>query len=216
MMLLALFFCQFTNVNALSIEGRVGYFYPQDKHIREIYGEKGFAEYELEVATFIDPFINTCLKRCNLAENCDANWALWGNWSFYKQKGHSTCLHNKTHIDNSAANFGLKYYFDVSDCTFGSGFFDFNCLRPYLGLGFGFVYTRFSDHGPGVESHNKYGFALLAKSGLEWQLNCGFFIDFFFDYAYNHTSKNHHHCCLSTNSVNTGGLKTGIGFGYRF
>ncbi len=214
---LAIFIGQLASMQALTVEGRVGYIYPQNKHIRDTYGKSGYLEYEVELGSSL----NSCLSCCNKEMECGDNIALWANWSYYSKKGRSSCLRNRIHMQNWAANFGAKYYFDLQNCALNNCFFDLgSCfcdqLYPYLGFGLGVGHVRFSDHGPDVKSHNKLGFSLLAKSGVEYRFGCNLFLDFFLDYAYNHFSKNHSHRCISSREINTGGLKTGIGLGFRF
>jgi len=37
-------------MDAFEVEARAAYFLPQDHHMKEIYGKKGFADFELEVS----------------------------------------------------------------------------------------------------------------------------------------------------------------------
>ena len=90
------------------------------------------------------------------------------------------------------------------------------CFRPYLGFGIGFAHVRFHDQSPFVRARtNRWGFAILAKSGLRYDVTCNFFLDFFLDYAYNHFD---FPCVrgVSIRNVNTGGVKIGLGLGYQF
>lgn len=187
-------------IQAIDIQGRVAYFLPQDKHIRSTYGRHGYPEYELEVSQPIDSLF--CYK-CQ-----DPSWSAWGNLSFFRKKGHSSFLKNKTEISNWALNFGIKQYI----CHFFG-----NKLRTYLGFGIGLAHVNFHDQSSYVKKHiNKYGFAFLGKSGLEYNLGCNIFLDLFVDYAYSCFHRPHSKKNILTHRVNTGGLKLGLGFGYHF
>ena len=106
----ALLLSLYSVADATNLEFRGAYFYPQDHHIRDVYGSSGFGEYEIEGS---GPVIND-------------RWALWGNLSYYGHDGRSTCLKEKTHLHNAALNFGLKYYV-----------YDNDPVKIYFGWGMG-------------------------------------------------------------------------------
>lgn len=191
-----------TTAQAIDVQGRVAYFIPQNHHIRSIYAD-GLPEYEVEIAAPLNSFNCLC--------QCDDNLTGWTNFSIYEKKG-SSCQTCKTKITNWALNFGVKRYF--ADCL--PCFFD--DFRPYLGFGIGFAHVKFRDHSPYVRNnHNgKYGFALLAKFGLEYQITCNLFLDLFADYSGNWFNANRSNENGSNRNINTGGLKLGAGLGYRF
>jgi opacity protein-like surface antigen len=176
-------------IHAFDVELRAAYFNPQDRHIRQIYGNNGLAEFEIELA---NPVINK-------------HWAVWGNISYYRKHGRSACLHDKTHISNWAVTSGLKYYLCRSDP-----------LSPYIGLGAGFDNVHFNNHSSYVQSIDQWGIATLAKSGVECKLTEWLFLDLFADYSYNwlRTKRSRH--CLQSWNINTGGFKAGAGFIFRF
>lgn len=200
-----LLFSHLATVEGLDVQGRVAYFIPQDHHIRSIYSD-GLPEYEVEIAAPL----NSCSCLCE----CNDDLTGWANFSIYQKKGHSigcSDFRYATKVTNWALNFGLKRYF--SGCL--PCFFD--NLRPYLGLGIGVARVKFHDHSPYVRNHvEKYGFALLAKLGFEYQITCNLFLDLFADYSGNWFDSPSSNSCNSTRCINTGGLKLGAGLGYRF
>lgn len=177
------------SINAVDLEVRGAYFNPQDNHIRSVYGHRGMGEYEIEGS---GPVINE-------------NWALWGNLSYYGKHGRSSCLKDRTHMHNTALNFGLKYYVYANDP-----------IKIYFGLGMGMDFLRIHNHSHFVHNVNKWGLATLAKSGIECRLTELLFLDFFVDYSYNWVPTRSSRHCVSSWNLNTGGLKAGIGLGFHF
>lgn len=201
--LFALFFLsQAVSIQALDVEGRVAYFYPVDNRMRDIYSSKGFAEYELELSAPVDVY------------GCEyADWDYFANLSYYHKKGRSSgceCFRSRTEVTNWALNLGVKHNFD------------FNCFcqqfRPYLGAGAGFAHVAFHDKSDFVRNHmDEWGFSVLFKSGIKYDLACNLFLDLFLDYSYHWFS----FCqcnrgCVQNRNPNTGGLKVGLGLGYQF
>lgn len=187
-------FTQITSVEAFDVEARVAYFIPEDDRLRKIYGKNGFAEYEIEASM---PMSCCC--------ECACDWDYFFNVAYYEKKGRSSCLHNKTKIEDLAFNLGVRRYFDICEC-----------MRPYLGLGAGVVGVRFHDHSPFVKQRTeKWGASLLVKSGVRYDITCNIFVDLFADYCY-HWFNFHNNKCLATRNVNTGGFKIGVGLGYGF
>lgn len=186
---------QMASLQAFDIEGRVAYFYPLDNRMRDVYGKNGWAEYEIEVSSPL-----------NLCCDCSCDWDMFFNTSYFFEKGRSTCLRDHTNVSNVAFNFGIKRYFD-----FCSSF------RPYFGLGVGFAHVHFHDDSPFVKNNiNRWGLAVLVKSGIRYDFTCNLFADLFFDYAYNRYEFKKSCCCVSRNDIDTGGLKVGLGLGYHF
>lgn len=203
---------QLAALQAFEVEARVAYFYPSDSRLREVYGKNGWADYQIEASMPI-----------KLGCECTPCWDVWFNADYYQKRGHSTCLKNKTKVENWAFNFGLRRYFDMC-----------NCLRPYIGLGGGFANVRFHDrifHNPFALNEtvflrrkiDKCGGSLLIKSGVKYDISCNFFVDLFLDYGFNwfsgknkHHGRKHENHGAKTRSIDTGGLKTGLGLGVRF
>lgn len=193
-LLLLCVFSQMAALQAFDVEARVAYFLPQDSRMRDVYGKHGWADYEIEASAPL-----------NLCCDCSCDWDVWFNTTYFHKKGNSTCLSNRTTVDNWAFNFGIKRYFDM--CT---------CFRPYLGFGAGFAHVKFHDKSPYVKQHiDRWGWTLLAKSGIRYDVSCNIFLDLFLDYAYNRFDSKHHRG-VQVRSVNTGGLKVGLGLGYQF
>lgn len=186
---------QLSSAESFDIQARVAYFYPQDHKIREIYGKHGFPEYEVEASVPLAWCLN----------NCSYDWDIWTNLSYYQKTGHSTFFKHHTRMNDWALNFGVKHYFCACER-----------LRPYLGFGAGAAYVRFHDTGPLVNRHvHKWGAAILAKSGIRYDVTCQLFVDLFVDYSY-HWFKFHGKTCVHHRNANTGGVKAGIGLGYQF
>ncbi len=186
--------CQIATSEAFEVEARVAYFYPQDKRIRDLYGKNGFANYQIEAAMPLD----CCC-------DCACNWDIFTNLGFYEKSGRTSCLDSKTKVTNWTLNFGVKRFFDMCEC-----------FRPYLGLGAGAAHVKFHDQSEFVRQHtNRWGVALLVKSGVIYDITCNFFLDAFVDYSYEWYNF-HSRSGVTVRNVNTGGLKTGLGLGYRF
>jgi opacity protein-like surface antigen len=196
LLLALLFISQMSCLKAFDIQARAAYFLPEDSRMRDVYSKKGFAEYELEASTPL----------ASLYECAPCNWDAFTNLSFYQKRGRSSCFNDRSRVTNWTLNFGVKRYFDT--CW---------CFRPYLGVGAGAVHARFHDESDYVSRHtNKWGVAILAKSGIRYDVTCNLFLDFFADYSYSWFNFHHRKSCVAVRNVNTGGLKLGLGLGYQF
>jgi hypothetical protein len=193
----------------IAVQGRVAAYFPEDKNMRRVYDD-AWPEYEIEVST---PLNLSCCDPCT-------PWELWSNFNYWERKGNSTCLNNRTRIDHYTVLIGAKYFFDLSDCGDCCGCFSWSSLRPYLGLGGGAAYVKFRDHSESefIKHHNhRAGGSLLLKSGIQYDFcNC-MFADIFLDYAWNWfrfrgCDGDEHR----KRTLQTGGLKLGLGLGYRF
>jgi outer membrane protein len=176
-----------------SLQGRIAWFQPTDSHMRRVY-RHNWADYEFELETPL---------------HC--HWSLWLNGSYYDQKGRSLGLGDSTRVKHQAYNLGVKHYFHfLSQKPLSQR------MRPYLGFGMGAAQVRFHDESTFVSQHtSRWGFALLAKAGIELDLSCNFFLDGFVDYTYEwfHFKK---HTGVSRHDINPGGVKVGAGIGYKF
>lgn len=186
---------QIVSLQAYDVEARVAYFIPEDNRLRHIYGNNGFAEYELEAS----------MPLCCCCE-CACDWDAFANLAYYDKKGRvSSCVPAKSEVTHWAFNVGVKRYFDICEI-----------VRPYLGLGAGFAHVRFHDKSPFVRQHrDKWGVATLIKSGIKYDVTCNIFLDLFVDYTYHFFNFNRY-SCSNVRSVNTGGFKIGLGLGYQF
>lgn len=165
-----------------SAQARVSYLYPSDSLMRDIYG-CGWVDYQVEGEYY-----------------CNCRYSVFANISFYNENGNSTCLKYRTKVDLFTYTVGLKKYF--LSCS---------CFKPYLGLGIGGAFVEFKDESTFVnENTSRSGFSLLAKSGIEYSLSRCISIDCFVDYNVNRFSFDHYKG-VTSNEVQTGGLKLGVG-----
>lgn len=130
---------------------------------------------------------------------CD-NWLAFEGLSYFEKSGHSIGLNDRTRIKMVPFSFGVKYLIPTSFC-----------FTPYIGLGatYTFIYVR--NHSDFVKRRvNKSSFGFVAKSGAHFDLSERVLLDVFVDYYYQSVHFYNHH----TNDV--GGLKMGVGLGYKF
>lgn len=170
-----------------TVEGRVAYFYPTSRLIREIY-PRGGADYQLEASRRVF-----------------CNWHLWGSFNYFTKKGHSLGLHDDTRINIYPFSLGVKYNF----CFFKH-------FRPYVGAGATYTLLRIRDHSEHVKEHvHKNGFGLVIKSGINFPIiNC-IFLDIFADYYYQQMHFRSQPG-LYRHEVNLSGFKFGAGIGVAF
>lgn len=217
-------------LEGFEIEGRVAYLYPTERENRDVFGKNGWAEYQLELGMPLN-FLGDCC--------CDSPWVGFFNASYFERKAHirchfensvgialddvcdaGFCLRSRAKIEHWLLTGGVKYYFSC-----------FECIRPYIGFGIGAAGIRHREHFPNGNADNvvffeeqpnerhhndKWGFAILAKSGLEYDITCNIFLDAFVDYSHSWFSRDHRGECSSRRNMDVGALKTGLGIGYRF
>lgn len=163
-------------------------FYPEDHLMRRVY-EDVSDEYELEIGFFRNPCFSP-----------------WFNISYFEEKGHSTCRKKHTEIISHSLSIGIKRYYSFRECC-----------KPYFGVGIGAGYVKFYDRAFYVDKNiSKWGPLIIAKSGVQCDLGCRFFIDLFADYSYNPINGGKCKKGIKTRDVNIGGLKFGLGIGYHF
>lgn len=176
------------NLFGLDTEIRTGCLIPEDSHYRRIYG-KAMWDLQFELAT--------CFEE---------EWDAFANLTYHSRNGHFTLFKETTSTIDWALNVGIKHYF----CSSGP-------LIPYLGMGLGAAWVRFNDNSLHVRHQiDQWGFAFLVKSGIEWNLCYDYFLDFFLDYAYEHFHGPNRKKGIGTRSINTGGIKVGLGLGYHW
>lgn len=130
------------------------------------------------------------------------NYQVWGNVNLYTKTGHSRGLHDKTRITIVPISCGLKYIFDFKPCPL---------YRPYVGIGPSYSLIHIRNDSSFVKKRtNKHGFGFVVKSGIYFDLSCDFVLDLFADYYY---QKIHFH---SSGTKDIGGVRTGLGIGYKF
>lgn len=189
-----------------AVEGRVACFFPQDSHLKRVY-DNPWPEYEIEASMPV-----AC-----------SSWNIWGNVNYYEKSGHSTCLHHHSKVDHWTFLIGGKYYFDFFNnlcCDPCDPCYDpcaTSSFHPYAGIGGGAALVKFHDRSEFVKQHKEeWGGSLLLKLGVEYDICDCFFADLFADYAFNWFDFNHKHEGTETHKIQTGGLKLGLGLGYRF
>jgi hypothetical protein len=132
----------------------------------------------------------------------DYNWrhfSVFVNAAATGKSGHSIGLRDSTTLVVVPVTIGMN-------ARFGSSW-----VHPYLGIGIGAAYAHIRNHNSFVpKNSNKGGFASLYQAGIEFDCNSWFFIDLFFDYRWNWFDFN------KKASRQTGGIDTGLGFGFRF
>lgn len=177
----------------LDMQFRYAGFAPQDETIRDLYGD-WLSEYEWEISTPL---------------GCD--WSAFINASYYSEEKDLPNAH--TSMSDWAAAFGIKRYlaFDLLGI-------DPDYVSPYLGIGIGPAYVKFHNFPLFAHRHPpQLGIIVLGKAGIEFDFYNCLFLDFFADYSYQWFRFRRRitidHQPLTFNG---GGLKLGIGIGYRF
>jgi OmpW family len=128
------------------------------------------------------------------------DWRAWANVGYFQKNGHSIGLHDKTTIRMVPISFGFKYEFLLC-----------GCVHPYVGAGI--TYTVFNSKNDSyyVKEHvKKGGFGAVVKSGAYFDVSDSLLLDFFVDYYY---QKIHFY---QSSNTDVGGLRMGLGLGYRF
>jgi len=169
------------NGSNFDIEGRVAYQYPTTERLRDVYGKNGWAEYQIEASMpFSFLWSSCCGSPCK--SPCISPWVGFFNVGYFQKRNHPKCHptrlcgedgfcpHSKAKMESWLLTAGAKYYFDC-----------FRCIRPYLGFGIGAQGVRHKDssqfkigsnHFHERSRTDKWGFAVLAKSGIEYEIMC--------------------------------------------
>lgn len=177
----------------IAVEGRVAYFRPTAKKVKEIYGN-GWADYQLEISQGF----------CN-------NWRLWAGVSGFQKSGHSLgYIHHKTSLRLIPVTLGLKYLFNCAPC-----------VDLYLGAGLSYSFLHIKDHSPFVrENTKKRAFGGIFQVGAYYNFSECFFADIFVDYMYQkfHFSDSSYSSdyYVERRDVDLSGFKVGAGLGWRF
>lgn len=173
-----------------AVEGRVAYFKPSSKKVQEIYGN-GWADYQVELSTGIGEHIR-----------------LWTGVSGFKESGRSLGLRDRTTLRLIPLNFGLKYFFCLTDCT-----------KFYVGAALACSFLKIRDHSDYVQEHtSRTRVGGLFQAGWYYYFNEAFFADIFVDYYYQkfNFSKSQNSYNVERHDVNLSGFKMGGGLGYKF
>lgn len=170
-----------------SLQGRVGYFLPASKLMREVY-HNGGVEPEIEGAARVYKELRA-----------------WANFNAFIRKGHSEGLHDPTTIQIYQLSTGLKYNLKILS------FWDF-----YLGVGPSVAFVKITNHSPYVQQQVfRTAWGVVGKSGFIFRFCTHGFFDLFADYSYNRASAVHR-AGVQSHSLNVGGLRTGLGIGMAF
>ena len=123
---------------------------------------------------------------------------LFGNINYYSIKGKSVGFHDSTRINNVNFSFGAKYnyYFTCKD-------------QFYVGIGAAIADVWIKNHtNYSGRRASKGVFGGVLKLGVNHYFTDHFFVDLFADYYYQPVK--------FESSVDVGGLRAGLGLGYRF
>lgn len=174
--------------DGFDVEGRVGYFYPMSKNVREIYPD-GMPEYQIEASYLV------CCP-----------WSVWANVGYMTKRGHSEGFHDPARITMVPIAVGGKFSYALN-C-------DFEC---YLGLGASYSILRIHDESPYVDEHvHKNAFGVTAKSGLLYRFWSCWFIEGFIDYNYTKFNFSGHKDNIQRNDLDMSGFLFGGGIGLSF
>jgi len=124
-------------------------------------------------------------------------WGLYLNASYLEKSGRSDGLNLKTKMRIVPINIGIEYIYDLTDKA-----------SFYIGIGPSLNVISLHDSNPIGRRHtNKCCFGASTKSGFYYDLSNHFFADLFVDYLYIPAG--------FKNTSNVGGLRAGIGIGFR-
>lgn len=185
----------------LSVEGKVAYFRPCSKRVRDIYGS-GWADYQLEISKGIF---------------CD--WKIWAGVNGFSRKGESLGFHDHTRLQLIPVNVGLKYYFPCPDN-----------FKIYLGGAVSYSFLSIRDHTEYLHRRTeKSDWGGLVQAGITYNyFECAYvsiFADYFyqkFDFHSNHISSGYgseyyyESGYIERRRLDMCGYKLGVGLGYTF
>lgn len=183
-----------------------GYFYPQDKTLREIFcqsGNKG--GYWFETAL-----------RYNIWKKLDIE----ANGSYFGKNGKALCSNECTNVKIPTLGLGLKYFFHVKDYIDSSKFLD--KISLFVGAGLKTFFYRENNKSIFVaQCVKKTAVGGMFNLGLEYTTKKNFFIDLFFDYNVKKLRPCYSSSCNTCEpscrfDIDLGGFVTGIGLGYKF
>lgn len=191
-----------------------GYFYPQEKCLRDIFqcaGSRGgyyleadmrynfckgfnieidgsyFSHKGCSVVYAYDFVCSNTLIECQQTQECGYSC------------GDPVCF------KAPAIGFGLKYIYDP--CCW---------LGILIGGGFKVFFVSVDTQYPFIISHqSSYAPGFYVQTGLQFNPCGGLLIEVFADYMYGRMCSNSS-CCSNNYKVNVGGFATGVGLGYKF
>jgi len=194
-----------------------GYFYPQEKILRNIFdrcGGKG--GYWLEGAV-----------RYNIFKYLDIE----ASGSYFNREGRALYGNECTKVKIPTIGFGLKYFFTQIDFYNGEGKYE-NRWSFFLGSGLRVFFYRENNTSPFVlNCVKKTTVGGMVNLGFEFRVWKKLFLDLFMDYNVKKLHLNRKNLCNSsyrlagdnclcfpscTHDIHLGGLVSGIGLGYSF
>lgn len=123
---------------------------------------------------------------------------LWANVDLLNRNGKSNRLRYFTNIKVTSLSAGLSIPYTFC-----------NDWKAYVGLGLSIAHAHIHNRYTSERrNENKYSPGLVVKSGLQYDFGCSLFAELFLDYQYQPTK--------FRRWVDLGGLKTGLGLGYKF
>ncbi len=195
--LFVIFFSMLINIahaDCFDLQLRTSFFLPQDSTLRKVY-KNGWEDGQFEISYNNDWYLTP-----------------WINLTYYETSGHSTCQKKHSRLTSRSLTFGAKKYLCCFSQEFGGGYF-----TPYLGIGVGVDYKTFHDKADYVRKElNRWSPTIILKSGIEIDLSCNFFLNFYLDYSYSAIFGKR--CCngIRYRSFDAGGLFAGVGIGMHW
>ncbi len=125
------------------------------------------------------------------------NFEGWVNVDWLTKKGRSIGLCDPTCVSIANTSFGINY---LLHCT--------QRVTPYLGIGPSISYIWLHNNSCCSERVSQLAYGVAVKSGFNFCVCKGLFLDLFVDYVYQPVN-------FQTKS-NIGGFKLGLGLGYKF
>jgi hypothetical protein len=132
----------------------------------------------------------------------------WASIDWLSKSGHSLIADTKTKVNYLPIAFGLKYFIPFPFC-YGDW---------YVGIGALAARIHTHDFSPFVAPYyTKWGWGVIAKAGVLFDISCSFFIDFFLNYSsVNARSTNTFGGLVVPHKAKVHGWILGAGLGYRF
>ncbi len=167
---------------------RGGCFHLSNSAAREIYGPV-LADIEAE----------------NALQNC-TRFSTWINLNYTTKKGHTAQLSSPTRLHLGTLSLGPKAFFHLKSPR----------AQFYLGLGASGAYVHIQDTTNYLPPKTiRWSLGCVGKSGFLLQCTESLFFDLFCDYYYQPT-KTRKSSSLTQSSIDLGGVRAGLGIGYRF
>ena len=196
-----------------SVEVKALAFFPSSGLFKTIYGHSG-VEYQLEVATRLClngknrfPLRGSSEKDqlCTRDELAYVSGQGWINFNWFPKSGQPMGMEGSTHLNRFCLNFGLRGALELaSHWTISAG----------IGPSVGWIYISdtvnpaISMLQPLQSSCSKFGVGVVGQLRSVYAFNCNLFLSVVGEYLYLPVR--------FVQSVDVGGIKAGLGLGYRF